>query len=68
MEKFEPSSRFGIENGVVRAKFRSLEPVKEVFETSSRFGIGNGVVQANVRCLESEIVTLELSSETWNRE
>ena len=40
MEEFEPSSKLGIGNGGVRAKFRSLESEMEEFETSSRLGIG----------------------------
>ena len=34
MEEFEPSSRFGIGNGGVRAKFRSLESGMEEFKPS----------------------------------
>ena len=66
MEEFETSSKLGIGNGGVRAKFRYLESEKEEFETSSKLGIGNGGVLAKfeawnrklkssskVRCLES---------------
>ena len=46
MEEFEPSSRLGIGNGGVRAKFRRMESGMEEFELSSRIGIGNGGVRA----------------------
>ena len=39
MEEFEPSSRFGIGNGEVQAKFRLLELGMEEFDPSSRLGI-----------------------------
>ena len=42
--EFEPSSRLGIRNGVVRAMFQLLESGMEEFEPSSRLGIGNGGV------------------------
>ena len=40
MEEFEPSSRLGIGNGGVRAKFRRLESKMVEFEPSSKLGIG----------------------------
>ena len=46
MEEFKPSSRLGIGNGGVRAKFRHLESVMEEFEPSSKLRIGNGGVRA----------------------
>ena len=39
MEELEPSSRLGIGNGGVRAKFRRLESKLVEFEPSSRLGI-----------------------------
>ena len=44
MEEFEPSSRLGISNGGVPAKFRHLESGMAEFEPSSKLGIGNGGV------------------------
>ena len=46
MEEYEPSSRLGIGNGEVRAKFRLLESRMKEFEPSSMLGIGNGGVRA----------------------
>ena len=76
MEEFEPSSRLGIGNGGVRAKFeawnrewrsssqvRGLESGMEEFEPSSRLGIGNGGVRAKFRRLESEMEEFEPSSD-----
>ena len=51
MEEFEPSSKLGIGNGGVRAKFRRLESEIEEFEASSKLGIGNGGVRAKVLTL-----------------
>ena len=75
MEEFEQSSRLGIVNGEVRAKFcvwnrewrssskvRCLESEMEEFETSSRLGIGNGGDQVRFRQLESGMDEFELSS------
>ena len=44
MEKFEPSSRLGIGNDGVWAKFRCLGSGMEEFEPDSMLGIGNGGV------------------------
>ena len=52
MEVFETSSRLGIGNGGIRAKFCRLESEMEEFEPSSRLGIVNGVgVRAKFRLL-----------------
>ena len=80
MEEFEESSKLGIGNGEVRAKFRRLESGMEKFETRSKFGIGNGGVRAKFRRLESGMEEFEESSmlrignggvrakfEAWNR-
>ena len=68
MEEFEQSSRFGIGNGGVRAKFRRLKSEIEGFKLSSRLGIGNGGVRAQFRCFESEMEEFESSSDSCNRE
>ena len=44
MEEFESSSKLGIGNGVVPAKFRYVESGMAEFEPSSKRGIGNGGV------------------------
>ena len=44
MEEFEQSSKHGIGNGGIRAKFRRLELGMEEFEGSSRLEIVNGGV------------------------
>ena len=44
MEEFEASSKLGIGNVEVRAKFRHLESGMVEFEPSSKLGIGNGGV------------------------
>ena len=41
MEEFKPSSKLGIGNGGVRAKFLSLESGIEEFEQCSKLGFGN---------------------------
>ena len=45
MEEFETSSMFGIGNGGVSAKFRSVELGMEDFERSSMLVFGNGGVR-----------------------
>ena len=67
-EEFETSSRLGIGNGGVRAKFEAWNPKWRSSIQITTLGIGNGGVPPNVRSLESEIETLEVSSEAWNRE
>ena len=42
MDEFEQSSKLGIGNGGVLAKFRCVELGMEEFEPSSKPGIGNG--------------------------
>ena len=54
MEECEPSSRLGIGNRGVRAKFDALN---REWRSSSQ-----------VRCLESEMEEFEPSSDAWNRE
>ena len=49
MEEFEQSSKLGIRNGRVLAKFRRLESAKEEFETSSMLEIGNEGVRAKFK-------------------
>ena len=81
MEEFEPSSRLGIGNGGVRAKFRHLEFEMEEFEPSTdtcnwewlssrlvpRLGSGNGGVRAKFRRLESGMEEFEQGSNALNR-
>ena len=75
MEEFELSSRLGIGNGGVRAKFEAwdrkwrslsqvllLESGMEEFEASSRLAIGDGGVRAKIRRLESGMEEFEPSS------
>ena len=49
MEEFETSSRLGIGNRGVRAKFLSLESGIEEFELSSRLGNSNVGVRAKFK-------------------
>ena len=67
-EKFQTSLRLGFGNGGVRAKFEAWNPKWRSSIQIITLGIGNGGFRPNVRSLESEIETLELSSESWNRE
>ena len=67
-EEFETSSKLRIGNGRVRAKFEAWNPKWRSSIQIITLGIGNGGVRANIRSLETEIGTLELSSEAWNRE
>ena len=80
MEEFEASSKLGIGNGGVRAKFRILDSGMEEFEASSKLGIGNGDVRAKFRHLESgkaefepssnlesEMEEFESNYDAWNR-
>ena len=77
MEEFEPSSRLGIGNSGVRAKFdacnrkwrsssqvRSLESGMEEFEQSSDAWNREWKSSSQVRCLESGMEEFEPSSET----
>ena len=66
-EEFETSSKLGIGNGGVRAKFEAWNRKWGSYIQSITLGFGNEGVRANARGLESEIETLELSSETWIR-
>ena len=68
MEEFEPSSRLGIGNGGVRAKFDAWDPKWRSSIQNITLGIGYGGVLANVRSLKWEIETVELSSEARNRQ
>ena len=81
MEEFESSSRLGIRNGIVQAKFRrfesewksssrvlGFESEMEEFESNSGAWNREWKSSSQVRGFESEMEEFEPSSDPWNWE